>query len=98
VKVTEFGAYVLVGRKWTFSTYTGKPFSGKDFADWYSCPDAMVRTGKEYSDPDNWTASAVLIAGKTRWYYIGVDRKGRRVKGEAISEEKGEIDRGGPKK
>jgi hypothetical protein len=92
VRVTEFGAYGLVGRKWLFGNYTGKPFDAADFAEWYCCPDAFARKGKDYTDTENWSANSQLIAGTSRSYYIGVDAIGRRVKGEAIVERSAEID------
>jgi hypothetical protein len=92
VKLTEFGAYWQSGRTWVFNTITGKPFTPKDFADWYSCPGAALRKGKDYTDPNNCVTGGAVQASKSRWYYIGVDGSGRRVKGEAVSEEKGEID------
>jgi hypothetical protein len=92
VKITEFGAYGWEGGKWVFRTITRKPFTAKDFADWYSCPDALAKKGKGYADTNNWVTGPELVAGKSRWYYIGVDGSGRRVKGEAVSEEKAELD------
>ena len=97
VKIVEFGAYVWHEGKWVFSNFSGKPFSSKDFAQWYSCPDALIKEGKAYADPTNWGSGESLIARKARWYYIGVDSKGRRVKGEAVIEQKGEIDPKRPK-
>lgn len=97
VKIVEFGAYVLFNGKWEFSNYTRKPFSSKDFADWYSCPDALIKQGKSYVDPTNWGGNQELAAVRSRWYYIGIDSNGKRVKGEAIIEQKGEIDPKRPK-
>jgi hypothetical protein len=92
VKLTEFGAYGWQDGRWVFANFTRKPFSSKDFADWYSCPDAALKKGTIYSDPKNWATSSVLRAGKARWYYVGLDANGRRVKGDAVIEEKGEVD------
>ena len=95
MKAIEFGAYAWQGWKWVFVNFSGKSFSAKDFAEWYSCPDA--KEGKAYSDPTNWGSAQALAAGKARWYYIGIDGKGGRVKGEAIIVQKGEIDPKRPK-
>ena len=97
VKVVEFGAYAWQDGKWVFGNYSGKPFSSKDFAEWYSCPDALAKEGKGYTDPTNWASAPELIAGKARWYYIGIDGKGLRAKGEAVIEQKGELDPKRPK-
>ncbi len=58
------------------------PHSAKLFARWYSCPDALLKPGTVYVDPTTWSAEP----RKTRWYFIGVDEQGRRVKGEAVIE------------
>ncbi|OAI53622.1 hypothetical protein AYO44_15835 [Planctomycetaceae bacterium SCGC AG-212-F19] len=97
VKVVEFGAYVWNNDKWVFASFTGKPFSSKDFAEWYFCPDALVKEGKAYTDPTNWGSGPELTAGKARWYYIGINGKGERLKGEAVIEQKGAIDPKRPK-
>src|SRR5690349_8737918 len=34
--VVEFGAFRLLEGQWCFGTITGKPFTSKDFADWYA--------------------------------------------------------------
>jgi hypothetical protein len=87
VKVQEFGAFDWHHGKWAFSNFTGKAFSGQDFADWYSCPDAQLVPGGEASDPSNWSGGIEqLQAGKMRWVFVGIDEAGRRVKGEAIVE------------
>jgi hypothetical protein len=96
VTIVEFGAHVWIDGKWAHGrTFTGKPYSAKEFEEWYKCPKAMLKKGKSYSDPTNWSSGPALEAGKMRWYFVGVDAKGRRVKGEAVIENKAEID---PKK
>ena len=97
VKIVEFGAYGWHNGKWVFSNFSGKPFSAKNFAAWYSCPGGVIKKGKAYTDPTNWGSAQELIGSKARWYYIGVDSKGRRVKGDAVLEAKGEIDPKRPK-
>jgi hypothetical protein len=96
VNLTEFGCFSQAGRTWVFNTISGKPFTPKDFNDWYTCPKAALKKGKDYTDPRNWVTDAALRAGKVRWYYIGVDGSGRRVKGESTIELKAEIDRTAP--
>jgi hypothetical protein len=98
VTIVEFGGFRWQKDKWVNGgTITGKPYTGDDFADWYGCPKGVLKPGKSYSDPTNWSTDAELTAGKTRWYFIGVDAKGKRVKGEAIIEQKAEIDPKRPK-
>jgi hypothetical protein len=87
VTVQEFGSFDWHDGKWVFSNFTGKPFSGRDFADWYSCPDAKLSPDAEASDPSNWSGGIQhLQAGKMRWFFVGIDDAGRRVKGEAVVE------------
>src|SRR5690349_6901585 len=54
VRLVEFGAYAWHDGKWVFANFSGKPFPPKDFAEWYSCPDALIKEGKAYTDPSNW--------------------------------------------
>jgi len=43
-----------------------------------------VPGGGQCSDPKNWSGRDELQESLTRWYFIGVDDRGRRVKGEAV--------------
>jgi hypothetical protein len=97
VTIVEFGGFTWQDGKWTTGNFTGKPFTAEDFADWYSCPKAVLKSGKSYADPTNWSTDRELRPGKMRWYYIGIDSKGKRVKGEAVIELKDEIDPKKPK-
>jgi hypothetical protein len=86
VVIVEFGSFIWHKDKWVFSSYTGKPFTSQDFADWYSCPGAKLVEGQTFSDGSNWSGGDILRADKMRWYYIGVTPDGHRVKGEAVVE------------
>jgi hypothetical protein len=86
VVIKEFGSFEWRNDKWVFANYTGKPFTPKDFAEWYSCPEARLMDGKEFADNSNWSGGDVLRAGKMKWYFIGTTSDGRTVKGEAIVE------------
>lgn len=97
VTIIEFGGFTWDGGKWVAGSLTGKPYTAKDFAEWYSCPMAVLKSGKTYSDPTNWSSDAELRSSKNRWYFIGIDAKGKRVKGEAVIELKAEIDPKNPK-
>lgn len=98
ITVTEFGAFDWRDGKWfPGKTFTGKPYTATDFAEWYKCPKAVLKKGESFSDPTNWSSDPELRAGKTRWYFVGVDAKGKRVKGEAVIELKPEIDPKKPK-
>ncbi|MCE9567134.1 MAG: hypothetical protein K8U57_34460 [Planctomycetes bacterium] len=95
--IVEFGGFVWQDGKWVVRSINSKPFTGEDFAEWYKCPKAVLKKGEAYSDPTNWSTAPELMAGKTRWYFIGVDGKGKRFKGEAVIELKAEIDPKKPK-
>ena len=84
VRIEEFGALALTEGSWGFSTVTGEPYTPRDFGEWYSCPQAVVPGGGQCSDPKNWSGRDELQESLTRWYFIGVDDRGRRVKGEAV--------------
>jgi hypothetical protein len=91
VRITEFGAFVRHDKRWVFSTYTGRPFTPKDFEDWYSCPAARVTPGQTFTDPNNWSGSHQLRPSRTLWYFVGVDQSGARVQGTAELQELPEI-------
>lgn len=84
VRIEEFGAFAWENGRWVFSNFTGRPYTATDFSDWYSCPNATLTPGRLCSDAHNWSGRRTLERGKTRWYFIGVDSKGKRVKGEAV--------------
>jgi hypothetical protein len=98
VTILEFGAFDWKDGKWVNGrTFTGKPYAAEEFADWYNCPNAVVKKSESRSDPRNWSSQPELRAGKMRWYYVGTDPKGNKVKGEAVIELKAEIDPKKPK-
>jgi hypothetical protein len=98
VTIEEFGAFVRWDGKWVNGgTFTGKPYAAEEFAEWYKCPKAVLKKGKSSSDPTNWSSDAELRALKLQWYFVGIDEKGTRVKGEAIIRLKAEIDPKRPK-
>ena len=67
-----------------FSNFTGKPYTPADFSDWYSCPNATLLPGRPCSDARNWSGRRTFEPGKTMWYFIAVNAKGKRVKGVAV--------------
>ncbi|MBE0567030.1 MAG: hypothetical protein IH621_13800 [Krumholzibacteria bacterium] len=87
VTIQEFGSLMEENGRWVLGNFTKKFFTQNDFAEWYSCPGGTVTSENEFSDPSNWVGSNCLRPGKTKWFYVGIDDKGNRVKGEAIVEE-----------
>jgi hypothetical protein len=93
VTVKAFGCYTLSGHNWILGNYTGAPFTGADFASWYSCPDSVVVPSQSYSDPSNWAGSSGLEHWRGLWVYVGRDASGQPVKGQAVVELLGELGR-----
>lgn len=86
ITITEFGAFDWHNNRWVFSTIYGRPFTSQEFAEWYSCPDSRIPIGQSFADPNNYAGAEVLSSSKVRWYFIGTNSRGERVKGEAVVE------------
>ena len=80
ITILEFGAFGLYNGQWIFGTYTGKPFTTKDFEEWYNCPNGKLLANKKYLDSKNWTGGELLEKSETLWYYIGKTESGEIVK------------------
>jgi hypothetical protein len=91
VQIIEFAALYLVDGEWVFGNVTGLPFTATDFAEWYGCPDAIVRPGVSCTDANNWSGAEQLRSRKARWYYFGVTEDNRQVMGWAEIEELPEL-------
>lgn len=82
LKITEFGAFDLVGNVWVLSNYTGKPFTTLDFEDWYSCNKSIINENTKCIDSNNWSATD-MVTGETStaiWYFIGEDENGKQYR------------------
>jgi len=86
VTIEEFGCFRWTGSGWCIIATEDTPFTSADFSSWYECNNAILMPGVTYTDQNNWTTSDRLSGGLYRWYYIGTDSRGRRVKGEATVE------------
>ncbi len=86
LEITEFGSYLWNSDHWELRTVTGKPFSKKDFEDWYNCKDGKLIKKSEYTDKNNWYRLPVLQYKKVLWYYLGKNQKGEIFKGSALIE------------
>jgi hypothetical protein len=92
VTIVEFGAFAWQDGSWVKAgTITGKPYKAEEFAEWYKCPQAVLKNGESFADPTNWSSAYELRASKSRWYYIGLTPDGKKVKGEAIIEQSPEL-------
>jgi hypothetical protein len=95
VSIIEFGSLIRDrshGNSWELRTIYDRPFNAAEFADWYSCPGALLRNGAICADPSNYTGSNQLQGFEMRWYFIGRARSGRLVKGEETIRCKPEIE------
>jgi hypothetical protein len=59
----------------------GESFDDKNFAQWYSCPGAIIPTGESCSDENNWGGSDLLERSRGLWYFVGVRDDGTTVMG-----------------
>ena len=92
VTVTEFGMFAWSDNRWLFKNVTDTPFTQQDFEKWYGCPGGVLVSGQSFSDSTNWSVACVAAQGKSRWYFIGVNEAGVRVKGEATVELAGQYE------
>lgn len=83
IRITEFASFVQVDEGWKLATTTGKSYGPRCFADWYGCPDALLRPGHTYVCSRNRWGDAQLRALRVLWSFVGVDESGVRVRGEA---------------
>ena len=98
VRILDFGTFSRDRGRWVFTTPTGRPFSAKDFADWYSCPRAILRPGESFSTL-NTVSSRDLREWQASWYFRGVTPPGggvvvkgtAGVSGLAVLEAKGDV-------
>jgi hypothetical protein len=83
VTIIEFGCLLDDGGQWRYATTNKEPYSAENFAQWYKCPNAELQTGQSYTDEANFSTGRSFPANVTKWYFIGVDAEGNKVKGEA---------------
>ena len=83
VTIIEYGYFVDRDGHWVHAYGLDQAFTGKEFADRFTCPEAMLQPGESYTF--EWNRSLMDGRAEQRglWYFIGVDAEGNRVKGEA---------------
>ena len=85
--IVEFGAFHWDGAEWQLGpTSNGTPYGTKEFAEWYSCEDGVLKKGQSASDPVNWNSLDELVPGKAKWFFIGMDETGKKYRGDAVVE------------
>lgn len=85
VTILEFGCFVERNGKWEYphETVTPYTYSSSDFATMYDCPSSKLQPGKTYTDAKNLSVIDCVPEQMVKWYFIGQDANGQRVKGEA---------------
>ena len=83
--IEEFGAYTWYNNNWVLSTIESKPYTLKDFEEWYSCDKGILKKGVTYTDSNNWSKNDILNNEPTKdlWYYIGKDSSNNNYLGYA---------------
>ena len=84
LEITEFGSYSWISDHWELRTVANKPFTKKDFEDWYGCKDGKLIKGNTYTDKNNWYRNTELQKMISLWYYLGTNKNGDIYKGTAI--------------
>jgi len=85
VTIVEFGYFVERNEQWELHYENERPlsFSAGDFASEFDCPASLMVPGKSYTNPENQSAIDCVPEQLVKWYFIGIDADGSRVKGEA---------------
>ena len=85
VTIIDFGYFVERNGHWEFSHGTEVPYTytSSDFAERYDCPSSELQPGQSYTDEWNRSIIDCVPEQMVKWYFIGLDAKGNRVKGEA---------------
>jgi len=83
--MVEFGYFVQRNGQWEYPYGVEVPYAyvSRDFAEKYDCPDSKLLPGKSYTDVRNRSVIDCVPEQVVKWYFIGEDAKGNRVKGEA---------------
>jgi hypothetical protein len=83
VTIVEYGYLVERDGHWTHAQGMEEKFSAAEFAKFFNCPEARLEAGRTYTD--EWNSSVINNRPEQlgKWYFIGVDAQGNRVKGEA---------------
>ena len=85
VTIIEFGYFVERNGQWEFPYGVEIPYTytSNDFAEMYNCPKSELQPGGSYTDPLNRSIIDCVPEQVVKWYFIGLDAEGNRVKGES---------------
>ena len=96
VTIVEFGYFVERNGQWELPYGVEVPYTynSSDFAERFDCPNAKLQPGGSYTDPLNRSVIDCVPEQVVRWYFIGLDAEGSRVKGESNVKLLAELDPG----
>jgi hypothetical protein len=83
VTIIEYGFLLERNGRWTDETGIRSKYTASEFAKNFESPDAKLLPGKSYTNEWNRSRSDNRPEQVGKWYFIGLDSKGNRVKGEA---------------
>ena len=83
VTIIEYGFLLERNGRWTDETWIRSKYSASEFAKNFECPESKILPGKSYTNEWNRSGSDNLLEQFGKWYFIGLDSQGNRVKGEA---------------
>jgi hypothetical protein len=83
VTIIEYGFLLDRDGRWTDDTRIRSKYSANEFAENFGSPGAKLLPGKTYTNEWNRSMSDNRPEQIGKWYFIGVDSNGNRVKGEA---------------
>jgi hypothetical protein len=94
--VVQFGYCEWYKGHWALprdeSGFERGPLKALQFAEWFRCPGAFLKPGKQVFDDQHWLGSEDLRSVRHKWYFIGIDCHGKRYKGEGIVDLLGELE------
>ncbi len=85
VTIIEFGYFVERNGQWGLSYGLEVPYTytSSDFAERYGCPNSELQPGGSYTDAQNRSVIDCVPEQMVKWYFIGLNANGDRVKGES---------------
>lgn len=85
VTLEEAGSYIYYNDQWNLRV----TLTPEEFAQYFACPNALLKAGQPYTWNDNWRTDERLYGGWACYYAIGVTAAGERVYGSGPIETTG---------
>ena len=82
VTILEYGYFVERDGHW-YRAHGEASHSGEDFARSFGCPEGALEPGMTYTNEFTRSLKDNQPEQAAKWYFIGVDAEGKKVKGEA---------------